>query len=63
MARPRKGHEIGAKAGIALRIPLEIRAKLDEMAARRNRSLTDEVRAAIDSHIARDNYGVTKVRK
>jgi predicted transcriptional regulator len=51
MARPRTGNEIGATAGIALRITPQLRESLDELARRNKRSLTDEIRDALEAHV------------
>lgn len=53
MARPRKGAEIGAAKTIAVRITDDAREKLDRIVAENGSTLTDEVRMAIDAHIAR----------
>lgn len=53
MARPKKGEEIGASVTISLRLTPERRAQLDGLAKKNMRSLTDEVRAALDQHIAK----------
>jgi hypothetical protein len=51
MARPRKGTEIGATRGVALRITEDQREGLDAIARRNRRSLSDEIRVAIDRHL------------
>jgi predicted DNA-binding protein len=53
MARPKKGTEIGASAGVAFRITPELRGKLDAMAREHGHSLTDEIRAALERHVAK----------
>lgn len=54
MARPRKGEEIGAGTHIGVRVTSEMREALEAMAADNARSITDEVRAAIEAHVARE---------
>jgi len=54
MARPKKGDEIGATMQIGLRISAELRERLDAVAACNGRSLTEEARAALESHVARE---------
>ena len=49
--RPKKGEEIGATVTISLRLTPDRRAALDKLAKKNLRSLTDEVRAALDQHI------------
>ena len=51
MARPRKGSELAASEGVALRITKDQRTGLDAMAKRNGRSLSDEIRVAIDRHL------------
>jgi hypothetical protein len=53
MARPKKGTEIGASAGVAFRITPELRQQLDSLAREHGHSLTDEIRAALERHVAR----------
>lgn len=50
MARPRKGEEKGATTQIGVRVSPELRAKLDALARRHRRSITDEVRAALEAY-------------
>lgn len=54
MARPKKGREIGATAGVACRITPELRAELDAIAERHGRTITQELRAALEEYVA--NY-------
>lgn len=51
MARPRKGAELGASEGVALRITRDQREGLDAISRRNRRSLSDEIRVAIDRHL------------
>ena len=51
MARPKKGEELGATAGIALRISAELRAELDTLAKRNRHTLSDEIRDALELHV------------
>jgi len=53
MARPRKGEELGASAYVGARIPDWLREKLDHLAQLNGRSITDEVREALESHAER----------
>jgi len=53
MARPRKGEELGASTQVGVRIPAALRAKLDALAAQNGRSITDEIRDALEKHVAR----------
>jgi hypothetical protein len=46
----------GAWPTVALRVPPEIRARLRELADQHDRTLTDELRVAVDRHLA-DPYG------
>lgn len=48
MARPRKGEELGAVAAISLRVPLGLRERLEALADQHGRSITDEVRHALE---------------
>lgn len=41
---------MGAHSGVALRIPLELRERLDRLAATNGRSLSEEIREALESH-------------
>jgi plasmid stability protein len=50
MARPRKGEELKATHTIGVRVPADLRAKLEAMAERNGRSITDEARAALEKH-------------
>ena len=52
MGRPKKGEELGASVTISLRLTPDRRIALDRLAKKNRRSLTDEVRAALDQHIA-----------
>lgn len=52
MGRPKKGAEIGAKTQIGVRITEELRSRLDKIAARNKRSISDEARIAIEEHVA-----------
>ena len=51
MGRPKKGEELGASVTISLRLTPDRRTALDRLAKKNRRSLTDEVRAALDQHI------------
>lgn len=51
MGRPKKGAEIGAKTQIGVRITEELRSRLDKIAARNKRSISDEARIAIEAHV------------
>lgn len=51
MGRPKKGEELGASVTISLRLTPDRRTALDRLAKKSRRSLTDEVRAALDQHI------------
>lgn len=51
MARPRKGEEKNATTQVGVRVTAELRARLDALAKRHSRSITDEVRAAIEAHV------------
>lgn len=55
MARPKKEDALNARERVALRITSAQRHRLSDMSARRQRSISDEIREAIDGHIARDN--------
>lgn len=50
MARPKKADELGATHYVGTRITAELRAKLEAMADQNDRSLSDEVRAALERH-------------
>ncbi len=52
MARPKKGTEKNASHGVAIRISSELRASLDELAERNDRSISDEMRDALERHVA-----------
>lgn len=51
MARPKKGAEIGATTHLGLRIPPDLRKWLDAIARHNDRTLAEEVRAALEEHI------------
>ena len=53
MARPKKGNEIAADTQLGVRVPADTREQLVVVASRNNHSLTDEIRAAIDAHLAK----------
>lgn len=53
MARPKKGEEKGATAGIAARIPEALRARLDGVAESKGTSLSDEIVSALEAHCDR----------
>jgi hypothetical protein len=53
MARPKKGEELKATSYVGARIPDELRERLDAMAEKNGRSITDEVRAALEAHAKR----------
>lgn len=48
MARPKKGEELGASARIAMRIPEALRHRLDALAEQHGRSISEEVRHALE---------------
>lgn len=52
MARPKKGEEIGATVTVCVRLTPERRSQLDDLARKHKRSLTDEVRAALEQYVA-----------
>ncbi len=58
MGRPKKGEELGASARVAMRIPDVLRQRLDALAAQHNRSLSDEVRHALEVYV-----GAASVKK
>jgi predicted HicB family RNase H-like nuclease len=51
MARPKTGEEKRAFARIAVRIASGLRAELDALAVRNGRSLTDEVKKALENYV------------
>lgn len=51
MARPRKGEEKHAFKQIGVRIPDTMRAKLDAIAARTDRIVSDVIREAIEIYL------------
>ena len=51
MARPRKGQELHAVTHLGVRVPLDLRKALDRIAAHNGRSITDEVRTALDAYV------------
>ena len=51
--RPKKGEEKNTGARVAFRLTEDQRLALDTLAAAHGRSLTDEVRVAIDEHLRR----------
>jgi hypothetical protein len=51
MARPRKGEEIKADATIGVRVSADLRGKLEAMAVRHKRSISEEVRAALEAYV------------
>lgn len=53
MARPKKGEELGASTQIGVRVSADLRAKLDALADAHGRSITDEIRDALERHVAR----------
>lgn len=63
MARPKKGKELEASERVAIRITPTQRHRLNDMSARRQRSISDEIREAIDGHIAKDNAPPAKREK
>lgn len=63
MARPKKEDALNARERVALRITPAQRERLNDMSARRHRSISDEIREAIDGHIARDNAPSAKREK
>jgi predicted transcriptional regulator len=50
MARPKKGEEKGATMHLGVRVSPQLRDRLDTLAAKHKRSITDEVRAALESY-------------
>lgn len=52
MARPRKGEELGASKQIGVRVPPDLRERLDALAERNGRTITEEVRVALDAYVA-----------
>lgn len=54
MARPRKGEEKHATAAIGVRISDELRQGIEALAAKHERSLTDEIRHALESYVSRE---------
>lgn len=62
MARPRKGSELGASSTIALRLPADLRGKVEALAERHGRSLSDEVRAALEGYVASGSSARDKKR-
>lgn len=48
MARPKKGQEIRAYATVGIRITLELRQQFEALAMEHGRTLTDELRHALD---------------
>lgn len=58
MPRRKAKDEIGGdQVMLTCRVLKDQQARLAQMAKRRNRFVADEIREAIDGHIARDNYG------
>ncbi len=59
MARPRKGDEKNATAGVAVRVTPGLRADLDSLARENGRTITDEIRVTLAQNVesARDNRG------
>ena len=55
MARPKKGSEKNATLGVALRISVDLRVALDRMASKHSRSISDEMRDALEKHVARED--------
>lgn len=53
MARPKKGEEINATAGVAVRITPDLRADLDRLAERNGRTITQELRSALEEYVDR----------
>ena len=51
MARPKKGHELGAIHGIALRVSSELRDALVKQAEKAGTSISTEARKAIEAHV------------
>jgi hypothetical protein len=54
MARPRKGQDLNAYAKIGLRLSRALQAKLEAIAHRHDRSITDEVRFALTRYVEND---------
>jgi hypothetical protein len=50
MARPKKADELKATHAVGARVSAELRAKLDAMAEANGRSITEEVRFALEKH-------------
>ena len=53
MARPSKGNEIDAKALLAIRLPIPLRAALQTIADRFNAPISDQARVAITEYVER----------
>lgn len=52
MARPKKGEELGASNHVGVRLPPELRQRLEAIARKNGRTLADEVRAALAAYVA-----------
>jgi predicted DNA-binding protein len=63
VARPKKGAELGASATIGVRLPPDLRAKLEDLAQRHGRSLTEEVRVALAAYAESDGSLARPARK
>jgi hypothetical protein len=63
MGRPKKGEELGASVTISLRLTPDKRTALDRLAKKNRRSLTDELRAALNEHIMKNYAGYPVVSK
>lgn len=51
MARPKKGEELGESTQIGVRVPVAFRARLDALAEQHGRSITEEVRHALEVYV------------
>ena len=54
MARPKKGEEKHAAATLGVRVWADLRDGLDRLAAAHGRTLTDEVRHALEGYVRRE---------
>lgn len=62
MARPKKGHELNATARLALRVRTTLRERLDALAIEHGRSITDEMREALETYVHNKGKGKGKGR-
>lgn len=61
MARPRKGQEMKATTQIGVRVTPGIRERLEALAARNGRSITEEIRAALEAHVGGSGLAASAV--